>query len=84
MAYLLGSQYCVESLSNDVSDLQAAVVDILSRSGPVNTLSWKYPDKLSCDVNIEESLKLYTYSEDPEESQVAHIVLIELVVDRYK
>lgn len=46
MAYLLGSKYCLESLSSDVSDLQDAVVDVISRVGPVRYPSWKYPDKV--------------------------------------
>lgn len=51
-------------------------------SGPVVYQSWKYPDKKSNEVNISDLLELYDFSEDEEDNQVAHIVLLELVVDR--
>lgn len=83
MASLLGSKYCIESLRGDVADLQAAVVDVLSRVGPSHSFrSWKYPDKVSADVDITNLLETYDYSEDEEERQIAHIVLMELVIDR--
>jgi len=83
MAHLLGSRYCIESLRRDVLDLQTSIVDIFSRVGPVRCQSWKYPDRKSIDVNVTELLKEHDYSEDVEERQVAHIVLLEMVVDRY-
>ncbi|KAL5016109.1 hypothetical protein ScPMuIL_005698 [Solemya velum] len=82
MAYLLGSEMLMESLRTDVQDIQWAVCDIFSRTGPVRQLSWKFPDKVSCDLNIEELLELYSHGEDEEERQVAHIALYELVIDR--
>lgn len=82
MAHLLGSRYCIESLRNDVTDIQATVVDVFSRSGPVRFPSWKYPDKVSADVDMTELLELYDYTDDEEERQVAHIVLLEMVIDR--
>jgi len=84
MASLLGSKYCIDSLRGDVSDLQSAVVDVLSRVGSSASFrSWKYPDKLSTDVRIAELLQTHVYSEDEEERQIAHVVLMELVIDRY-
>ncbi|XP_046578937.1 coiled-coil domain-containing protein 157-like [Haliotis rubra] len=82
MAYLLGSKACMESLRNDVQDLQWAINDVFSRTGPVSFPSWKFPDKKSWDLDIDELLELYDYSEDEEERQVAHIALYELVIDR--
>jgi len=83
MASLLGSRYCIESLRGDVSDLQSAVADVLSRVGPsVSFRSWKYPDKVSTDVSIAELLDTHVYSEDEEERQIAHVILMELVIDR--
>ena len=83
MASLLGSKYCIESLRRDVSDLQSAVADVLSRVGPSASFrSWKYPDKLSTDVSIPDLLETHVYSEDDEERQIAHVVLLELVIDR--
>ena len=43
---LLGSKYCIESLRSDVTDLQEAILDVMSRAGPVRQPSWKYPDKV--------------------------------------
>ncbi len=83
MAHLLGSRYCIESLRSDVTDLQEAVIGVFSRIGPVRHPSWKYPDKMSCDLDLTELLEIHDYSEDEEERQVAHIVLLELVIDRW-
>ncbi|XP_048760038.2 coiled-coil domain-containing protein 157-like [Ostrea edulis] len=83
MAELLGGEAILESLRTDVSDIQWAVNEILSRSGPVGVSSWKFPDKRSADVNVEELLDLYTFSDDAEDDQVAHIALYELVIDRF-
>ena len=82
MAYLLGSAAVMESLETDVRDIQTCVSDIISRTGPIHCTSWKFPDKKSCDLDIEDLLDLYSYSDDAEERQVAHIALYELVIDR--
>ena len=52
-------------------------------SGPVVHPSWKYPDKKSNEVNLADLLELYDFTQDEEDNQMAHIVLLELVVDRY-
>jgi hypothetical protein len=68
-------------LRNDIKDLQWAISDIVSRVGPVEQPSWKFPDKNSGDLDIEYLLELYDFAEDdPEGSQVAHIALYVLVV----
>ena len=82
MAYLLGNKFCIESLRTDVSDLQDSIMDVFSRAGPVSCLSWKYPDKLASDLDITELLEIYDYSDEEEDRQVAHIALLELVIDR--
>ncbi|XP_072164567.1 coiled-coil domain-containing protein 157-like [Diadema setosum] len=82
MAHMLGSKYCVESLHSDVMDLQSAVADTLSRVGPVRYPSWKFPDKVSSEVDIEELLQDHAFCEDEEDNQVSHIILFELVIDR--
>lgn len=80
---MLGNEAILESLKQDVTDLQWAIGEIVSRIGPVQQPSWKFPDKLSCDLDIEDLLDLYSYSDDAEECQVAHIALYELVIDRF-
>ncbi|XP_013063905.2 coiled-coil domain-containing protein 157-like [Biomphalaria glabrata] len=84
MAYLLGNETCIESLQRDVQDLQYTVNEIVSRIGPIQTQSWKFPDKMACDLDIKDLLDLYScdQQDDVEDRQVAHIALYELVIDR--
>uniref|UniRef100_A0A8C4TEP8 Coiled-coil domain-containing protein 157 n=1 Tax=Erpetoichthys calabaricus TaxID=27687 RepID=A0A8C4TEP8_ERPCA len=84
MTYLLGRQDCVENLRKDVTDLQGTILDVTSRAGPARFPSWKFPDKISCDLDLVALLDHYDFVEGDEEfSQHSHIVLLELVVDRY-
>ncbi|NXA92223.1 CC157 protein, partial [Melanocharis versteri] len=83
MAHLLGHRGCMESLRADLRDLQAAIADVSSRAGAVRFPSWKFPDKVSCDLDISVLLQRYRHSDsEPEFSQHAHVVLLELVIDR--
>ena len=82
---MLGGQESISSLRCEVAALQAAMVTLTSKAGTVNTPSWKYPDKLSSEVDITELLDLYDYAEEDEQkSKIAHVVLLELIIDRYK
>ncbi|NXK98414.1 CC157 protein, partial [Formicarius rufipectus] len=83
MAHLLGHRRCMESLRADLLDLQAAIADVSSRAGSVRFPSWKFPDKVSCDLDMSLLLQRYRYSEsEPEFSQHSHVVLLELLIDR--
>lgn len=82
MAHLLGSQACLESLKQDISDVQTTVMDLLSRVGPVRSPSWKYPDKISCELDIQDLLERYCYSSDEDHCKLSHIILFELLIDR--
>ncbi|XP_064127993.1 coiled-coil domain-containing protein 157 [Loxodonta africana] len=83
MAHLLGSQACMDSLRKDLTDLQGAIVDVFSRAGPVHFPSWKFPDRMACDVDMVALLEHYDYvPSDPEFTQLSHVVLLELVIDR--
>eukprot|EP00063_Salmo_salar_P052440 XP_014027275.1 PREDICTED: coiled-coil domain-containing protein 157-like isoform X3 [Salmo salar] len=83
MTHLLGRQDCVESLRRDLIDLQGAVLDVFSRTGPVRFPSWKFPDKLSCNLDLVSLLEQYDFVDGEEEfNQHSHIVLLELVIDR--
>ncbi|NXK55863.1 CC157 protein, partial [Chauna torquata] len=83
MAHLLGHPSCMESLQADLRDLQGAIADVASRAGPMRFPSWKFPDKVSCELDLAALLERYGYAEgDPEFSQHSHVVLLELVVDR--
>ncbi|NXE01755.1 CC157 protein, partial [Chaetorhynchus papuensis] len=83
MAHLLGHRGCMESLRADLRDLQAAIADVSSRAGAVCFPSWKFPDKVSCDLDMSMMLQRYRHSDsDPVFSQHAHVVLLELLIDR--
>ncbi|XP_073860112.1 coiled-coil domain-containing protein 157 isoform X15 [Macaca fascicularis] len=83
MAHLLGSQACMDSLRTDLTDLQGAIVDVFSRAGPVRFPSWKFPDCMACDLDMVALLEHYDHVPgDPEFTQLSHVVLLELVIDR--
>ncbi|KFW75898.1 Coiled-coil domain-containing protein 157, partial [Manacus vitellinus] len=53
------------------------------RAGAVRFPSWKFPDKVSCDLDVSLLLQQYRHSEsEPEFSQHSHVVLLELLIDR--
>ncbi|XP_053938832.1 coiled-coil domain-containing protein 157 isoform X2 [Cuculus canorus] len=83
MAHLLGHPGCMQSLRADLQDLQAAISDVSSRAGTARFPSWKFPDKVSCELDLAALLEQYSYDQNnPEFSQHSHVVLLELVVDR--
>nr|XP_011748926.1 coiled-coil domain-containing protein 157 isoform X3 [Macaca nemestrina] len=83
MAHLLGSQACMDSLRTDLTDLQGAIIDVFSRAGPVRFPSWKFPDCMACDLDMVALLEHYDHVPgDPEFTQLSHVVLLELVIDR--
>ncbi|XP_068937861.1 coiled-coil domain-containing protein 157 isoform X1 [Petaurus breviceps papuanus] len=83
MAHLLGNPSCMDSLRKDITDLQGAIVDVFSRAGAVRFPSWKFPDKVSCDLDLVSLLEHYDHEEgNPEFTQLSHMVLLELVIDR--
>ncbi|CAH6989807.1 Ccdc157 [Phodopus roborovskii] len=83
MAHLLGSQACMDSLRKDLTDLQGTIVDVFSRAGPVRFPSWKFPDRVACDLDMVALLEHYDHVPgDPEFTQLSHAVLLELVIDR--
>ncbi|XP_018587002.1 coiled-coil domain-containing protein 157-like [Scleropages formosus] len=83
MSHLLGHADCVESLRSDLTDLQGAVLDVFTRTGPVRCPSWKFPDKLSCNVDLLSLLEHHDFVEGEEEfNQYSHVVLLELIIDR--
>ncbi|NXP51318.1 CC157 protein, partial [Heliornis fulica] len=79
----LGHRGCVESLRADLRDLQAAIADVSSRAGAARFPSWKFPDKVSCELDVAALLERYRYAEDdPELTQHSHVALLELLIDR--
>ncbi|XP_022612688.1 coiled-coil domain-containing protein 157 [Seriola dumerili] len=83
MSELLGRQDCIESLRKDLVDLQGAILDVFSRTGPVRFPSWKFPDKLSCNLDMVALLGQYDFVDGEDAfNQHSHIVLLELMIDR--
>ncbi|XP_068559762.1 coiled-coil domain-containing protein 157 [Cebidichthys violaceus] len=83
MSQFLGRQDCIDSLRRDVVDLQGAILDVFSRTGPVRFSSWKFPDKLSCHLDMVTLLEQYDFVDGKDAfNQHSHIVLLELVIDR--
>ncbi|XP_040897691.1 coiled-coil domain-containing protein 157 [Toxotes jaculatrix] len=83
MSQFLGRPDCIESLRKDLVDLQSAILDVFSRTGPVRFPSWKFPDKLSCNLDMVALLEQYDFMDGEDAfNQHSHIVLLELVIDR--
>ena len=82
MAHLLGSQNCLESLARDIADIQTTINDGTEKIEPLLTQSWKFPDKLSNELDIDDLLSTYSFSKDGDLNRLSHIVLFELVIDR--
>ncbi|AWP06747.1 putative coiled-coil domain-containing protein 157 [Scophthalmus maximus] len=83
MSEFQGNQDCIESLRKDLVDLQGAILDVFSRTGPIRVPSWKFPDKLSCNLDMVPLLEQYDFVDgDGAFNQLSHIVLLELVIDR--
>lgn len=81
---VLGNQNNIESLKRDILDVDDVISDLLSRVGPVKFQSWKYPNKYAFDVNCREVIEIYDYdNEDDETNQLTHIILFELLIDRF-
>ena len=83
MAHLLGSKNCIDSLSKDVSDLQETFESTIFKVGQSDFVSWKFPGKKATDIDIAEMLDDYSYCKDDKSNQLSHIILFELVIDRY-
>ncbi|CAM2705980.1 unnamed protein product [Rotaria socialis] len=82
MAHLLGSKACIDSLRVDIGDLESVIHDIVGKTGSIKCHSWKFPDKIATDVDINELLQRYQHGKHEVDNQVSHIVLFELIIDR--
>lgn len=68
MVELLGGEAIFESLRIDVLDIQWVISGIIFRLGLVEVVLWKFFDKQSVDLNIEEFFDFYSYSDDVEDN----------------
>uniref|UniRef100_A0A3B5MIG8 Coiled-coil domain containing 157 n=1 Tax=Xiphophorus couchianus TaxID=32473 RepID=A0A3B5MIG8_9TELE len=84
MSELLGHNDCMKSLRKDLVDIQGAIMDVVSRTGPISYTSWKFPNKLASDLDLVDLLEEYDFVDGEDAyNQHSHVVLLELVVDRY-
>ena len=80
----------MECLHGDIRDVQWIINDISSHVGPIETASWKFPNKKSWELDIDALLEMYGYYQtigEGEEDQtdanhLAHMALYELLIDR--
>lgn len=68
MVELLGGEVIFESLRIDVLDIQWVISGIIFWVGLVEVVLWKFFDKQSVDLNIEEFFDFYSYSDDVEDN----------------
>lgn len=68
MVELLGGEAIFESLRIDVLDIQWVISGIIFWVGLVEVVLWKFFDKQSVDLNIEEFFDFYSYSDDVEDN----------------
>uniref|UniRef100_UPI00358E759A coiled-coil domain-containing protein 157-like n=1 Tax=Myxine glutinosa TaxID=7769 RepID=UPI00358E759A len=82
-----------ESLRQDLSELQACLIEVSSRCGSSTFPSWRYPHLRACELDLAALLEPFADSENEEEEEkedmekerdgrVLHIMLLELLIDR--
>ena len=77
-----GSQSCIESLKNDLRSFQGGLRELLSKTEGLQVPSWRFPERLAVSVDTEELLKDVSYCS--KDNCSTHVMLLELVVDRYE
>jgi len=83
MSHLLGNEECLKNLRFDVEDISRVLTEIFSRVGPLAKISsWKFPDKVASELDVDDLLERYSFCEDDLDNQVSHFSLLELLVDR--
>ncbi|XP_058482640.1 coiled-coil domain-containing protein 157-like isoform X2 [Solea solea] len=84
MSQSLDCQGSIENLQKELTDLQGAILDVFSRTGRVRFPSWKFPDRLSCDLDMVALLEQYDFVDgDGAFNEHSHTVLLELVIDSF-
>lgn len=87
MAFSAGSRSCIDSLKSDLRGIQGGLKEVLlaftNREG-LQVPSWRFPERLAVSLDTEEVLRNVVSSTGSEERNYsAHVLLLELVVDRY-
>ena len=66
-----------QHLRQDLLTLQSSIRDILGKSKKICVPSWKFPEKLAADVDVETALKA-PQNDDHDYA----VLLLELTIDR--
>lgn len=83
MAFVAGSRSCIESLRNDLKAIQGGLKELVSRAEGLQVPSWRFPEKLSTSLEVQELMKGASYSTGDEEKNCStHVLLLEIAVDR--
>lgn len=87
MAFSVGSRSCIESLKSDLRSIQSGLKEVLLACNKRESLqvpSWRFPEKLAASLDTDEMLRDLAYSSGREDMNCsAHVLLLELVVDRW-
>ena len=69
----------METLKSDLKKIVLGSADLLSRAGPLQAPSWKFPEKLAVSLDLEGSLRDGLNHAEPVYN---HLFFLELVIDR--
>lgn len=83
MTFVLGAQSGIESLKSDVLAIHNATKGVLAKVGDFHVPSWRFPDKLGTNVDLEALLKDLRYTNSHDKDSATHVLLLELTVDRF-
>lgn len=69
----------MDAFRNDLKNIQGGLKELLSKVGPIEVPSWRFPEKTATSVNLEEVLKGVGPTGGDSSSKV---LVLELLVDR--
>lgn len=77
---LLQNFASMETLRSELKKVLLGSADLVSRAGPLQSPSWKFPEKLAISLDVERALEEEKGSKD--DKAQSHVFILELVVDR--
>lgn len=69
-------------MKSDVLAIHNATKGVLAKTGDLQVPSWRFPEKLSTSVDVEALLKDLRYTASHDNDCAAHMLLLELTIDR--
>ncbi|OAF69659.1 hypothetical protein A3Q56_02593 [Intoshia linei] len=89
MSAFIGNELCIESLQNDVVDINRLIIKLIGNvDEDFKTLSWKFPNKNALHIDIDSLIECHKFvpncmqNKEPTDNEVNHIVSLELLIDR--